>query len=305
MVGSDYEAYVIMFEAIGLGADTHAEWGYEWIAYQIYHIGGNAQAMFMTFSILIGAMATVFIKNFSPYPLFSLLLYILVPIFFLTTLNGIRQFFAVYLFACSLVFVKNRKLLPFLACIAIGATIHKTILVTLPMYFLLHKKYKNYQYILGTLIFIFGMMNLELILGSFGLVSVYFFYSNDFTFNFLTAINIALSIFFMAQRDKLVKEREDSMIFVNMLYVSSIISLSTFFVDLFQQFVLRMTAYFTIALLILIPVYAAKYQQLLRRASFIGLFLIFGGLYFYRNVSKRGVSARITPYSINTTLYSK
>ena len=79
-------------------------------------------------------------NKISPYPLFTLL------IWYSTTFANIfpvRQSIAIALFVTSWKFIEEKKLKSFIGIILLAATFHITVLITIPIYFLWHKKFTS------------------------------------------------------------------------------------------------------------------------------------------------------------------
>lgn len=83
--------------------------------------------------------------------------------------NGIRQALAVAIFVFAYQFIENRKIIPFLLCVAGGFLFHTSILIVLPFFFVGRFRLGKIWYIaLYAFSFIFIVMNLETLTSPFG-----------------------------------------------------------------------------------------------------------------------------------------
>lgn len=96
--------------------------------------------------------------------------------FYFYSFNAVRQAFAMSALMLALTFVEKRKFIPFLICILLGASIHKSLIIFIPAYFILYRR-----------IFI-GKAWLLVAIGAigFGFMLSFFFSSFIDTMNFLT-----------------------------------------------------------------------------------------------------------------------
>lgn len=110
------------------------------------------------------------------------------------SVTGIRQTIATGIFFYAFPFLQKRKLLPYVALIVVGATIHKSLLLLLPFYFLANLKNPR-KYLIWMLIalpFLFGLARAGAqYMTSFSLFESYSSYS-DSTYETDGAINFTI-----------------------------------------------------------------------------------------------------------------
>lgn len=139
-LGRDYDTYVKMFympEKIGT-----SEIGFMLINRALNYTGFSVQAVIIFYAFVTQFFAYQFIKRESPNTALSLLIYFSFTPFYLETLNTIRQGAAIYIFLYAIKYIKERKLFKYCLFIITAAVFaHSSVLITLPLYFLLNKEY--------------------------------------------------------------------------------------------------------------------------------------------------------------------
>lgn len=221
----------------------------------------------------------VFLKAFKKFQnLIMLGLFFFITLgFFFYTFNGIRQMFALMMMFLSMRFVQDRRIIPFIVSILIGASIHKSLIIFLPFYFFINKPlFKGDLWIFIGITSVFLGVALSLVFSSFiGAInviteSVEFGYSSAINKSsagsfmsmlspiFLSKVIIGLTIIYF--KDKLVSRFPLSIPFVNMSVMGSLIY------NVFSQvqFVSRFNTYFqfmnVITLAFLITLWVEKGQ---------------------------------------------
>lgn len=134
--GTDWKPYYDYFNLVAIDPDYgHMEPGFTWLCY--------FDSQFMNYTWHLGVMALLCIlpiakrvKEFSPFPLFSLLIWFTVSF---AHMFPVRQTIAISLFVFSWKYIQERRLIPFLCLIALAATFHLTVLIVIPIYFLWNK----------------------------------------------------------------------------------------------------------------------------------------------------------------------
>ncbi|NCC70879.1 EpsG family protein [bacterium] len=153
-VGMDYETYLRIYSDASISVH---EYGFQLINSFSKMCGFPAQFTIACFSVATIFFAFKFIKDTSKRPFFSILIFYTFSPFFLQSLNVMRQMLAVFIFAYSLKFIKEEKMIIYFLFIICGAFFaHQTILITLPLYFILNKNIDNKIHILLILFTIFS-----------------------------------------------------------------------------------------------------------------------------------------------------
>lgn len=143
--GTDWNTYYDYFSYVGKNLDSaYMEPGFSLLCYFDYK--------YFNYTLHLGVIAflcivpiAIRIKQFSPFPILSLLIWFSVSF---AHMFPVRQTVAVSLFVFSWKFINERKFLQFIFTTAIAATFHLTVLITVPVYFLWRKYIQTKVYIL-------------------------------------------------------------------------------------------------------------------------------------------------------------
>lgn len=151
MVGVDYGSYLEILEegSDGFRAEQ-LEFFFKWLTLII----SDYQFHFIWFFVI-----AAFVQIFFFYKAFDKTIFMLLPFavatFLMTELgaleNGIRQFAALMIFFYALTFIKKKELIKYLLLVLLGALFHKSVLLCLPLYWILNRNiFKNIilQYVL-------------------------------------------------------------------------------------------------------------------------------------------------------------
>lgn len=151
LVGVDTKEYYAGFQQIsltrfsdlnntalyGFGGNyvLNFEYGYKLLNKIISYISTNSQAIIIFSSLLIVILFAVLIKKYSPNPLLSLWLYVTLGLF-QTQMNISRNSLAILIVYFGIKYIHNKNFLKYLIIVLLGATIHSSVLLMLPVYFL-------------------------------------------------------------------------------------------------------------------------------------------------------------------------
>lgn len=303
-VGLDYENYANLFKEINLHYSVPLEIGYIAIIKAIILIGGKYQIL-----VLFSALATNFLLGFyiyrnSPSPNFSLFIYLTVSIFYLATFTTIRQFIAVGIFSFSIKYIEKRRFLPYTILILLGSTIHSTLLVFLPLYFVLNRKFKFWHYLLFTAIWVLLIKLVELLFKDLLGFSELYFGKEEVTSNSMILIGFVLmGVLFLSLKNNLIQFDPRSKIYLNLIFLSVLVILTVYLSDIHTEIVLRMSSYFTIAYLIMIPIFFLNIKhKSIRYLCLIALLCLFITYFFYVTAIN-GLRYKLIPYDFNLKLF--
>lgn len=145
-VGNDYAKYVEFMHLVNCNAYVPTECGFNFIVKLIYGISGFENyllvfAFFAFFTVLLflGAIYRQ-ADNFG----FSFFLFMAFGYYF-QSFNTVRYYLALAIALCAIPYVLRKEWVKFLLLILIGATLHKSILVVIPLYFLASLNWKKWQ----------------------------------------------------------------------------------------------------------------------------------------------------------------
>lgn len=143
LTGFDYRFYESVFQTIRntpfpafLGYEG-MEPGFLLLNKLVAWCGGDYRVFLVLFHLLLTAMVFWWIGKYSKSPWLSVFLYITLQ-FFAMSMNLLRQSMAASIFLLAYPFLTKRKLIPYCAVILVAACFHRSVLIMLPLYFLLH-----------------------------------------------------------------------------------------------------------------------------------------------------------------------
>lgn len=145
-VGNDYAKYVEFMHLINCDAFVPTEFGFNWIVKIIYDLSGFENyllvfAFFAFFTILLFLKA---IYGQADSFGFSFFLFMAFGYYF-QSFNTVRYYLALAIAVIAIPYVLRREWLKFLLLVILGATLHKSILVVIPLYFLASLSWKKWQ----------------------------------------------------------------------------------------------------------------------------------------------------------------
>lgn len=158
-VGVDYMSYTYIFDALNSGGSAHTEWGYSFLNLAVGFFTGNAQWLYAVVAAITLALLFYGVFRFSPDPALSLFLFVTMGYLF-SSFNILRQYVSIALVFASLRLIERRRFVPFVLVVLAAASFHKTAVIMLPLYFLLHLRLKQ-SYMLMLTLFGCGMIALR------------------------------------------------------------------------------------------------------------------------------------------------
>lgn len=145
-VGNDYAKYVEFMHLIDCNAYVPTEFGFNWIVKIIYHLSGFENylmvfAFFAFFTILLFLVAIY--KQADSFG-FSFFLFMAFGYYF-QSFNTVRYYLALAIGLVAIPYVLRKEWVKFILLVLLGATLHKSILVVIPLYFLASLSWKKWQ----------------------------------------------------------------------------------------------------------------------------------------------------------------
>lgn len=305
-VGVDYFSYNNLFNAIGVGGYAPVEIGFVTLSSFFLSLGFKTQFLFLLYASIIVALFINFYKKYSSYPILSIVLFILMPIFFMSSFNGIRQFMAISLFLFALQYLINRKLFQYTLAISVAAMFHQSALLMLPLYFIIHNRPSIKLYLFLSVAYIIILQGSQFIL--FHIMNFsHIYYLQTERFQGVVDFKIYGFIFFFLLlymlREKLIENRSENSIFINMLFMGLLILLTPVFSDLPYMLVMRMSIYFLIVVpILLVNILPIITNRPLKNMYFACL-IIFITIYYWATLYFKGEFYKLLPYNFNLALY--
>lgn len=145
-VGNDYAKYVEFMHLINCDAFVPTEAGFNWIVRIIYNLSGFENyllvfAFFAFFTVLI-FMAAIY-RQADSFG-FSFFLFMAFGYYF-QSFNTVRYYLALAIAVAVIPYVLGRQWIKFILLVLLGATLHKSILVVIPLYFFASLTWKKWQ----------------------------------------------------------------------------------------------------------------------------------------------------------------
>lgn len=166
-VGRDTSSYHEIFDLINLNRESYInEYGYVLISKITNFIGGTVQLVFLFFAILTIVFFCRFILRYSTNPYMSLLIFIFVGPYYLASFNQMRQYLAIAVFLGYLLpLIEKRRFIQFLFGAVLTAFFsHITVLLTIPLYFVLKKRWDFMTKLLIVVGFMLGIKFLTILI---------------------------------------------------------------------------------------------------------------------------------------------
>lgn len=143
-VGVDSESYRDLFESIPFQDYLWIEVGFDKLIRILYDYGLDYNSLYLA-SILLTTVPIYLVLEKAPrYTACAILLYIVtIP----TVVNGIRQCISVGWFFYGVLFIQQRKLIPYALCMGLCLLFHYSSVILFPLYFLIWKPAKQWIYV--------------------------------------------------------------------------------------------------------------------------------------------------------------
>ncbi|MBY8176897.1 EpsG family protein [Vibrio fluvialis] len=299
-VGTDFKTYVYFINLIKGGHDTYMEPGFEILIKLLIGSGFEEQSIFFISSLITLTFFYLFIIKHSKLYTLSVVIFFLFPIFYLASFNGVRQFIAIGFFLYSLRFILDRKILSYGLFILLGALFHKTILLMLPLYFLLDKKINLRKTILVSIFYISFVSFLPYVGRALGFPEKYF---TDVLVtegnNYKALVFPFIFMVFYIFESKYNAKCNDNNITYNMLFIGSLISITPLISSLPSTPVIRMSSYFTPMVIVFFSNFSFLFRKSELRIMYYFVIVLLSFLYFYVTVFISGEKYSLVPYFYN------
>ena len=125
----------------------------------------------------------------------------------------------------------------------------------------------------------------------------------DYDFNLKSLVPVIIFISLFCLNKKYRDVNTDYVISFNLLFVASLFTLTPLFSELPSGLVLRMSSYFTPAILIVLVNFSQLFQQKIMKIFYNTFLFILASLYFSITLISNGEKYALMPYSFNLTLF--
>lgn len=145
-VGNDYAKYVEFMHLIRCDAYVPTEFGFNFIVKLLYGISGfeNYLLVFAFFAFFTVLLFLAAIYRQADSFGFSFFLFMALGYYF-QSFSTVRYYLALAVALCAVPYVLRKEWLKFILLILLGSTLHKSLLVVIPLYFLASLQWKKWQ----------------------------------------------------------------------------------------------------------------------------------------------------------------
>lgn len=300
-IGSDYSSYIYGFERIQAGVNVRwaaLEYGFYFLNLILARIGFDAQSIMFACSLITMSFITKALMLEKKYLSVGFGALVFMLLFYQSTFNTIRLMIAVSIALYNISNIEKRKLLKFLVFSLLAASFHISALVTIPLFWLLplqrnsKKKYLLFAGACLLLIFFNPILERLLALIDFEGINYYQQYIGSSSKSIEIAVKKAILYLpilipgaFMY--NKCIEQFKNFHTYYLMTFLGVVITaLGTFRV----VYVDRISQYFLIAAIIVVPVYVRVFLKNKNYLLLIAtvLYLILFWIYVYFVVKDHG-----------------
>ncbi|MDO6499531.1 EpsG family protein [Photobacterium sanguinicancri] len=300
-VGADFDNYYNIFIDFRMGL---APFDFEplnmLIINVVNYLGLDVYLIFPIYAAITLFSVYYFLCKLSKSKELSLAIFFLTGIFYLSTLNGIRQWAAVALVLVAIVKMIERKTAATLVCVLLAALFHKSAIIMAIIPFLSVRLRPSSMIVITILSFVFVKLVLYIIS-----ISGYNRYLIDglYTQTVSPLLLILYSSFlliapvFLGYFSKNVQLSRRLIILINLNFISILILFFGFMSGMSAVSIMRMNMYFQMQVVILLPELFLRVKPISARMLSGFLFLILLTFYFFNTLFSNGYLYKLTPYS--------
>lgn len=149
-IGNDYRQYTQTAHEVYVGGYVVTEAGFNWLVRIIYTLAGG-EYYELVFAVFAFVTLYIFIKAFYEQSTdFSMtyFLFMMLGLYF-QTYNTMRYYFALGIVLYAMRYVLNRDLIKFVFCVLLASLFHKSVLLTIPVYWMASFVWKRWMIIAG------------------------------------------------------------------------------------------------------------------------------------------------------------
>ncbi|WOH38975.1 EpsG family protein [Thalassotalea fonticola] len=257
--------------------------------------------LFFVALVFVTCCLTIIIRNIKSYEV-GLFVFITMG-FYSFIFNGTRQGLALSVFMVSLPYLVNRNLFKYIVVIVCASLFHKSVLITIPLYFFT-SKFCSYKKIITIFFSSFVLLLLfeQIIVFATLFDEKYSGYSLQHNSGgyYITGLNllICLSLIFIKKFIRYEKEIYNQ--FLTMYVIGTAISLVAVLSGTNASGFLRLSLYFNVSLVFLVPIVFRNIRTELNKLIFSFLFVFFFSAYYFVTTS---TFSNLAPYIFNPILF--
>lgn len=297
-VGVDYASYYTYMEKLVDGSVIFfKEPFFDISVILVNSLGLDLRYTFLLLGLFFLIPSFLSIKYWSKNYELGVLIFILLPTFYLASFNSVRQFIAVGFFMFSIRYIYERDLLKYVIVISLGALFHKSIILVAPVYLFVHKQLKPKILLFLVVGYILVMkFALASILSSLGFMDKLLEFDNEGA-NLKGLVFVILCIVSYIFKNAYRSKYNDFNIVFNLVFIASIISITPLIIpSLPSSTVLRMSSFFTPAIIFYLSAFPSLFKGTYVRVIIIVTILTMSLLYFLQVIIYSGDRLLLTPY---------
>lgn len=299
-IGTDYLNYKYVFDDLSIDDIALFEYGNYSLMYLVKLIGAPFQLYILVTSFIICFSFFNFIKLFSKDKSTSLFIFLFFGLFFLSSLNFIRQFLAISFFILALCSISQNKKTKTIFFIIFSILFHTSSIVTLPI-FLFYKLKINYKHIIVTIcfsIFILSVSYSLLLNSPYGIYLERAALINEDTPPLILVVGLLISSsFFIIHIFRSKKKNSTDNLTLTLLTLSICCLIPIIlFKELPYNIFLRINNFFMISYILIIPSWIMSFKSLYLRILIKFFVFIILVLYFIRTAIILGSEYNLFPY---------
>lgn len=152
-IGNDYRQYTQTAHEAYAGGYVVTEPGFNWLVKLLYTLSGG-EYYELVFAVFAFATLFIFLKAFYEQSVdfsFTYFLFMTLGLYF-QTYNTVRYYLALAIALYAIRYVLNRDLIQFVFWILIAALFHKSVLLTIPVYWIASYAWKRWMVVAGLLL---------------------------------------------------------------------------------------------------------------------------------------------------------
>lgn len=301
-VGTDYPTYFNLFTWIYEKRANYVEVGYRLLNLLIHYFTNNPQWIFVITSFIILIFFYLTVCKYSSDKCLSIFLFITMGFYFYS-LNLIRQYIAVSISFYAQKFIRKNEFISFLFLIIFACLFHKSVLIMIPLYFMLRLRLKlSYYIVLQVFAIVLTLFHKPVLNLMFNFIYSGYAESHFMEYHFSTyniIVSFMLTFGCLIYYKKMMLKR-DSVILINASIFTLILYLMFGWLGIFVS---RISVYLSVYHILTIPEIInceiSSKRRCFYRLCVYSVFLVFCLLLFKAN---NGKASTILPYQ---TIFTK
>lgn len=258
-IGNDYRQYTQTAHEAYVGGYVVTEPGFNWLVKLLYTLSGG-EYYELVFAVFAFATLFIFLKAFYEQSVdfsFTYFLFMTLGLYF-QTYNTVRYYLALAIALYAMRYVLNRDLIQFVFWILIAALFHKSVLLTIPVYWIASYTWKRWMVVAGLLLSAGCFWGKDIILKL--ALLLYPSYQNtvflDVEIGLISILqsilrSVLVTVFFLWYRWRYLGKKEDREL---LLYAQlNLLSVVVYVFFAYLPVVTRIAYYFSVTQLLMIP----------------------------------------------------